>query len=123
MIELIVYALALLIFQVMAHYPFNLHHIQFFLSNRHESIEFNEITLRIQRAASNLKETLPIFLVLMILGIVQDVDLTSLGSYWLILRVLFFGLYAAGIEKIRSVVWILALVDLIAMALSILASA
>ena len=123
MIELIVYALALLIFQVMAHYPLNLQHIQFFLSNRHESIEFNEITLRIQRAASNLKETLPIFLVLMILGIVQDVDLTSLGSYWLILRVLFFGLYAAGIEKIRSVVWILALVDLIAMSLSILASA
>tara|TARA_B100000700_G_scaffold171643_1_gene189627 strand:- start:405 stop:776 length:372 start_codon:yes stop_codon:yes gene_type:complete len=123
MIELIVYALALLIFQVMAHYPLNLQHIQFFLSNRHESIEFNEITLRIQRAASNLKETLPVFLVLMILGIVQDVDLTSLGSYWLILRVLFFGLYAAGIEKIRSVVWILALVDLIAMALSILASA
>ena len=123
MIELIVYALALLIFQVMAHYPLNLQHIQFFLSNRHESIEFNEITLRIQRAASNLKETLPIFLVLMILGIVQDVDLTSLGTYWLILRVLFFGLYAAGIEKIRSVVWILALVDLIAMALSILASA
>ena len=107
----------------MAHYPLNLQHIQFFLSNRHESIEFNEITLRIQRAASNLKETLPVFLVLMILGIVQDVDLTSLGSYWLILRVLFFGLYAAGIEKIRSVVWILALVDLIAMALSILASA
>ena len=123
MIELIVYALALLIFQVMAHYPLNLQHIQFFLSNRHESIEFNEITLRIQRAASNLKETLPIFLVLMILGIVQDVDLASLGSYWLILRVLFFGLYAAGIEKIRSVVWILALVDLIAMSLSILASA
>ena len=123
MIELIVYALALLIFQVMAHYPFNLQHIQFFLSNRHESIEFNEITLRIQRAASNLKETLPIFLVLMILGIVQDVDLTSLGTYWLILRVLFFGLYAAGIEKIRSVVWILALIDLIAMALSIFASA
>ena len=123
MIELIVYALALLIFQVMAHYPLNLQHIQFFLSNRHESIEFNEITLRIQRAASNLKETLPVFLVLMILGIVQDVDLTSLGSYWLILRVLFFGIYAAGIEKIRSVVWILALVDLIAMALSILASA
>tara|TARA_B100000401_G_C52347154_1_gene503954 strand:- start:51 stop:422 length:372 start_codon:yes stop_codon:yes gene_type:complete len=123
MIELIVYALALLIFQVMAHYPLNLQHIQFFLSNRHESIEFNEITLRIQRAASNLKETLPIFLVLMILGIVQDVDLTSLGTYWLILRVLFFGLYAAGIEKIRSVVWILALIDLIAMALSIFASA
>ena len=123
MIELIVYALALLIFQVMAHYPLNLQHIQFFLSNRHESIEFNEITLRIQRAASNLKETLPIFLVLMILGIVQDVDLTSLGTYWLILRGLFFGLYAAGIEKIRSVVWILALIDLIAMALSIFASA
>ena len=123
MIELIVYALALLIFQVMAHYPLNLQHIQFFLSNRHESIEFNEITLRIQRAASNLKETLPIFLVLMILGIVQDVNLTSLGTYWLILRVLFFGLYAAGIEKIRSVVWILALIDLIAMALSIFASA
>jgi len=123
MIELIVYALALLIFQIMAHYPLNLQHVQFFLSNRQGSIEFSETTLRIQRAAANLKETLPIYLTLMILGVVQDVDITALGSYWLILRVLFFGLYAAGIEKIRSAVWILALVDLLLMALTVLAGA
>ena len=123
MIELIVYALALLIFQIMAHYPLNLQHVRFFLSNRQGSIEFSETTLRIQRAAANLKETLPIFLTLMILGVVQDVDITALGSYWLILRVLFFGLYAAGIEKIRSAVWILALIDLLLMALAVSAGA
>ena len=122
MIELILYSLLLLIIQIMAHYPLNLQHVQFFLSNRHSEIEYSEVTLRIRRAASNLQETLPIFITLMLLGILQDVDLTSLGTYWLLLRVIFFGLYAAGIEKIRSVVWILALVVLITMANLILTS-
>tara|TARA_B100001029_G_scaffold134681_1_gene113577 strand:+ start:607 stop:978 length:372 start_codon:yes stop_codon:yes gene_type:complete len=123
MVELILYSLLLLIIQIMAHYSLNLQHVQFFLSNRHGEIEYSEATLRIQRAASNLKETLPIFITLMLLGILQDVDLTSLGTYWLLLRVIFFGLYAAGVEKIRSVVWILALVVLMTMANSILTSA
>ena len=60
MIELILCALGLLIVQVMAHYPMNLQHVQFFLSNRHGEIEYSETTLRMQRAAANLKETLPI---------------------------------------------------------------
>ena len=98
------------------------HNVKYFLSNRDEEIEYSEATLRIQRAASNLKETLPVYLTLMILGVVRDVDLTSLGMSWLLLRVMFFGLYVAGIEKIRSVVWILALAILIAMASAILAS-
>ena len=122
MIELILYSLLLLIIQIMAHYPLNLQHVQFFLSNRHNEIEYSEVTLRIRRAASNLQETLPIFITLMLLGILQDVDLTSLGTYWLLLRVIFFSLYAAGIEKIRSVVWILALIVLITMGNLILTS-
>ena len=122
MIELILYSLLLLIIQIMAHYPLNLQHVQFFLSNRHSEIEYSEVTLRIRRAASNLQETLPIFITLMLLGILQDVDLTSLGTYWLLLRVIFFSLYAAGIEKIRSVVWILALIVLLTMANLILTS-
>ena len=122
MIELILYSLLLLIIQIMAHYPLNLQHVQYFLSNRREKIEYSEATLRIQRAASNLKETLPVFLTLMVLGVLQDVNLTSLGTYWLLLRVIFFGLYAAGIEKIRSVVWILALVVLFMMASTLLSS-
>ena len=95
MIELILYSLVLLIFQIMAHYPLNLQHVQFFLSNRHGDIQYSEATLRIQRAAANLKETLPIFLTLMLLGLIQEVDLVSLGTYWLLLRVIFFGLYAS----------------------------
>ena len=122
MIELILYSLLLLIIQIMAHYPLNLQHVQFFLSNRHDEIEYSEVTQRIQRAASNLKETLPVFLTIMLLGILQDIDLTSLGTYWIVLRVLFFGLYAAGIEKIRSVVWILALVVLVIMGYTLLMS-
>ena len=122
MIELILYSLLLLIIQVMAHYPLNLQNVKYFLSNRDEEIGYSEATLRIQRAASNLKETLPVYLTLMILGVVQDVDLTLLGTSWLILRIMFFGLYVVGIEKIRSVVWIFALGVLVAMALAILAS-
>ena len=122
MIELILYSLILLIFQIMAHYPLNLQHVKFFLSNRHGDIQYSEATLRIQRAAANLKETLPIFLTLMLLGLIQEVDLVSLGAYWLLLRVIFFGLYAFGIEKIRSLVWIAALVVLIAMGSTLLSS-
>ena len=122
MSELILYSLILLIFQIMAHYPLNLQHVKFFLSNRHGDIQYSEATLRIQRAAANLKETLPIFLTLMLLGLIQEVDLVSLGAYWLLLRVIFFGLYAFGIEKIRSLVWIAALVVLIAMGSTLLSS-
>ena len=59
MLELILCALGLLIVQIMAHYPMNLQHVQFFI-NRHGEIEYSETTLRIQRAAANLKETLNI---------------------------------------------------------------
>ena len=122
MIEIILCALALLIVQVMAHYPMNLQHVQFFLSNRHGEIEYSETSLRIQRAAANLKETLPVFLTLMILGVIQGVDLTSLGIYWLVLRIAFFILYSIGIEKVRSVVWILALLVLAVMASTLLSA-
>ena len=122
MVELILYSLLLLIIQIMAHYPLNLQNVQFFLSNRHDHVEYSEVTQRIQRAASNLKETLPIFLTLMVIAILQDVDLTSLGTYWLCLRVIFFGLYSAGVEKIRSVVWILALIVLGTMGYKIMIS-
>ncbi|MGB0559469.1 MAG: MAPEG family protein [Pseudohongiellaceae bacterium] len=122
MLELILCALGLLIVQIMAHYPMNLQHVQFFLSNRHGEIEYSETTLRIQRAAANLKETLPIFLTLMILGMVQGVDLTLLGACWLGLRVAFFILYSLGIEKVRSVVWILALIVLAVMGSTLLSA-
>ena len=122
MIEIILCALALLIVQVMAHYPMNLQHVQFFLSNRHGEIEYSETSLRIQRAAANLKETLPVFLTLMILGVIQGVDLTSLGIYWLVLRIAFLILYSIGIEKVRSVVWILALLVLAVMANTLLSA-
>ena len=122
MIELILYSLLLLIIQIMAHYPLNMKSVPYFLSNRDEGISYSVATQRIQRAATNLKETLPVFLALMILGVIENVDLTSLGMYWLILRVAFFLLYAFGIEKIRSVVWIMALIVLVMMARSLVMS-
>ena len=120
MIEIILYSLVLLVVQIMAHYPLNIQSVAYFLSNRDEAISYSVATQRIQRAADNLNETLPIFLALMILGVIEDIDLTSLGWYWLILRVAFFLLYSFGVEKIRSVVWILALIVLGLMALSFL---
>ena len=122
MIELILYSLLLLIVQIMAHYALNMKSVPYFLSNRDEEIAYSVATQRIQRAAANLKETLPVFLTLMILGVIENVDLTSLGMYWLILRVAFFLLYAFGIEKIRSVVWIMALIVLVMMARSLVMS-
>jgi len=106
----------------MAHYPLNMQSVPYFLSNRDEGISYSVATQRIQRAAANLKETLPVFLTLMILGVIEKVDLASLGMYWLILRLAFFLLYAFGIEKIRSVVWIMSLIVLVMMARSIAVS-
>jgi len=123
MIEIILSALLLTLIQSwLIPMLLNLGNLSFLLSNRDEDFEFSTITKRAQRASANLYETLPIFITLMLLGVILDVDLTLSGSVWIALRVLFLMCYLGGIKIVRSGIWIASVIALIMMALSIVAS-
>ena len=99
----------------------NLGNLSFLLSNRDEDFEFSTITKRAKRASANLYETLPIFITLMLLGVIFDVDLTLLGSIWIALRVLFLMCYLGGIKIVRSGIWMASVVTLVMMGLNLVA--
>jgi len=123
MIEIILSALLLTLIQSwLIPMLLNLGNLSFLLSNRDEDFQFSTIAKRAQRASANLYETLPIFITLMLLGVILDVDLTLSGSVWIALRVLFLMCYLGGIKIVRSGIWIASVIALIMMALSIVAS-
>jgi len=123
MIELILSALLLTLIQSWLIPMFlNLGNLSFLLSNRDEDFEYSAITKRAQRASVNLYETLPIFLTLMLLGLILDVDLILSGSVWIVLRLLFLMCYLGGIRIVRSGIWVASVVTLIMMGLDIVAT-
>jgi len=123
MIELILSALLLTLIQSWLIPMFlNLGNLSFLLSNRDEDFEYSAITKRAQRASANLYETLPIFLTLMLLGLILDVDLILSGSVWIVLRLLFLMCYLGGIRIVRSGIWVASVVTLIMMGLDIVAT-
>lgn len=95
-------------------YKANVHYL---LSNRDEPIRSPVPVQRVSRAATNLQDTLPLFLALVILGIIAGQDLVALGYSWLALRVAYLLCYSYGIEKIRSLIWIASVIVLVMMAL------
>ena len=100
----------------------NLGNLTFLLSNRDEDFEFSKITKRAQRASANLNETLPIFITLMLLGVIFDIDLTLLGSIWIALRAFFLMCYLGGIKIVRSGIWMASVVTLVMMGLNVIAT-
>ena len=124
MIEIILSALLLTLIQSwLIPMLLNLGNLSFLLSNRDEDFEFSTITKRAQRASANLYETLPVFITLMLLGVILDIDLTLSGSLWIALRVLFLMCYLAGIKIERSGIWVASVVTLIMMGLNLVAIA
>ena len=91
--------------------------VRYLLSNRDEPIQTSVPVQRVSRAATNLQETLPLFLALVILGIIAGQDLVAFGYSWLALRVAYLLCYSYGIEKIRSLIWIASVIVLVMMAL------
>lgn len=101
----------------------NLKHIKYLLSNRdNNNLELTKVTKRVLRASDNLKESLPIFLVICILSIILNKENTLLASYWLILRIGHLLTYSFGITflNIRSIFWLGSILCLILMAVTIL---
>ncbi len=123
MIEIILSALLLTLIQSwLIPMLLNLGNLSFLLSNRDDDFQFSTITKRAQRASANLYETLPVFITLMLLGVILDVDLTLSGSVWIALRVLFLMCYLGGIKIVRSGIWVASVVTLIMMGLNIVAT-
>ena len=120
MVEIILSALLLTLIQSwLLPMLLNLGNVSFLLSNRDEDFEFSTITKRAKRASANLYETLPIFITLMLLGVIFDVDLILLGSVWIALRVLFLMCYLGGIKIVRSGIWVASVITLIMMGLNV----
>jgi uncharacterized MAPEG superfamily protein len=73
------------------------------------------VTGRLVRAQANFQETFPIAIAALV-GVVvagRTSDLTALGGWiWLGARVIYLPLYAAGIPKIRTLVFLVSMVGL-----------
>ncbi|RSZ55706.1 hypothetical protein HF313_03465 [Massilia atriviolacea] len=73
------------------------------------------VTARLQRAQANLFETLPLFAAAVLIAHVggREGDLTLWGAWtYLIARVVYVPLYAAGVPLVRSLAWTVSMAGL-----------
>jgi uncharacterized MAPEG superfamily protein len=74
------------------------------------------LTGRLMRAQSNLFETLPVFAAAVLIAHVagRDDAQTALGAWlYLLARVVYVPLYAAGVPYVRSLVWVVSLAGIL----------
>lgn len=119
MLELILCAIALTLMQIFAMPALNLHQLKYLLSNRDAEIELSAMAERVQRAAKNLQESLPIFFTLALLSIHYQVDNSDPAIGWLLCRLAHFLCYTLGITMLRSVAFVGSLIALGAMAFTL----
>jgi|TARA_B110000914_G_scaffold148583_1_gene130258 uncharacterized MAPEG superfamily protein len=120
MTSLILLSLLLALTQVILPILLNTKNLEYLLSSRDEPIEVAPFVGRANRAFLNLLESLPIFLVLAVLSIIQEVDNYDLATYWLGLRFLYFPLYVFNVIYIRSLTWMVSAICLVLMAVSLI---
>jgi uncharacterized MAPEG superfamily protein len=120
MLDLILCAIALALVQIFAMPALNLHQMKYLLSNRDTEIELSPMAERVQRAAKNLQESLPIFLTLALLSIHYQVDNSDPAIGWLLCRLAHFLCYTLSITMLRSVAFVGSLIALGAMAFALL---
>ena len=87
--------------------------IDYLFSSRDEEIKPSIYLERSKRAFTNLLETFPIFIILLFLSIIKQVDFTNLGLLWLLLRLIYIPSYILGLKYIRTLVWMTSFVILI----------
>ncbi|CAH2774389.1 MAG: Putative inner membrane protein [uncultured Paraburkholderia sp.] len=98
------------------------------LRNRETGVDFNagprdepgppvgKLTGRLRRAQSNPFETLPVFAIAVLIAHVagREGTLTMWGAWlYVIVRVVYVPLYAAGIPYLRSLVWVASLCGIV----------
>ncbi len=82
-----------------------------------------KVTARLQRAQTNLYETLPLFAAAVLIAHVahREGALTLLGAWtYLVMRIIYVPLYAFGVPVVRSVAWSLSLLGLALILVAIL---
>ena len=87
----------------------------YLFSSRDKDQETSVFFARANRALKNLFETLPIFIGLVLISIIKEVDNSSLALLWLISRTIYIPLYIFGINYLRTAVWAIGLICLIMM--------
>ena len=92
----------------------------YLFSSRDEDQETSEFFGRANRALKNLFETLPIFIGLVLISIIKEVDNSSLALLWLISRTIYIPLYIFGVNYLRTAVWAIGLICLIMMSIKFL---
>ena len=92
----------------------------YLFSSRDKDQETSEFFGRANRALKNLFETLPIFIGLILISIIKEVDNSSLALLWLVLRTIYIPLYIFGINYLRTAVWAIGLICLIMMSIKFL---
>ena len=92
----------------------------YLFSSRDKDQETSVFFARANRALKNLFETLPIFIGLVLISIIKEVDNSSLALLWLISRTIYIPLYIFGINYLRTAVWAIGLICLIMMSVNFL---
>jgi uncharacterized MAPEG superfamily protein len=97
----------------------NLKNVQYMASSRDNPPPQSVLQQRTARAGANLQESLPAFLALCLLAMIQQVDLSQAALAWLVLRVIYIPCYLFGITYVRSLVWGASLASLVYMAVKL----
>lgn len=95
-------------------------HLRGIVGNRDNLPELSVLAGRLDRAKNNMLESLPIFLGLALLALVKGNEtgaVTHAASIFLIARVIYVPAYLSGVPWLRSLVWLMAVASLAAMAL------
>ena len=87
----------------------------YLFSSRDNDQDTSEFFRRASSVLWNLYYTLPIFIGLVSISIIKEVDNSSLALLWLISRTIYIPLYIFGINYLRTGAWAVSLICLIMM--------
>jgi uncharacterized MAPEG superfamily protein len=93
------------------------------MGNRDASPQESVIAARLNRTKNNMLEALPLFLGLAMLALVKGGNTSEAANgatVFLIARVAYVPIYAAGIPVLRSLVWLAGMAGLLMMALPLI---
>ena len=94
--------------------------LSYLFSSRDNAANTSKYIDRANRALKNLFETLPIFIGLILLSIINDLDNSLLAMMWLLARIIYVPVYIVGINYVRTGIWAIALICLILMSINFL---
>ena len=94
--------------------------LSYLFSSRDNAANTSKYRDRANRSLKNLFETLPIFIGLILLSIINDVDNSLLAMIWLLARIIYVPVYIVGINYVRTGIWAIAIICLIIMSVNFL---